>query len=457
MTVMPTQEQYTVAALAWLTSILCERFGQGFTIESAPGALHIRRVDGEGCVEVVSDAAIFTRPGAADLPCTVWDASREGWTSALSKPLPAPGAAELARPLIDRVAGRRYRIRYDVLGLVYWALARVEELGRTDLDAFGRFPSSGSHAAAHGYLERPIVDEWLHILGQVMRSLWPGFAFVQHRCSVKVSHDVDQPSRYAFGSTAAFLRKMAGDVLRRRDFAGAVLAPAMRLGSRSAISAKDPNNTFDWLMDVSDRHGLVSAFYFICGRTDVGRDADYEIEHPALRALLRKIHARGHEIGLHPSYGTYQQPALIVAEAARLRAACASEGISQNVWGGRMHYLRWEHPRTLYGWEHAGFTYDSTLAYADAAGFRCGTCFEYPAYDASANRALNIRIRPLVAMEATIIEPYYMGLGLGDPAVQKLRQLRETCEAVQGCFTLLWHNSTLDSDSAKKTYEAVLL
>ncbi|MNL23347.1 hypothetical protein D3C87_1447320 [compost metagenome] len=59
-------------------------------------------------------------------------------------------------------------------------------------------------------------------------------------------------------------------------------------------------------------------------------------------------------------------------------------------------------------------------------------------------------------MEATIIEPYYMGLGLGEPAVHKLRQLRNTCEAVQGCFTLLWHNSTLDSESAKQTYEAVL-
>ncbi|MNQ86636.1 hypothetical protein D3C85_1018350 [compost metagenome] len=448
------REQYPAAAQSWLTVILCERFGPGFVIESSPGMLSIRREDAEGRIELQSDVGVFTQPGA-DLACAHWDAEREGWTSALSAPLPAPGARELAKPLIERADGL-FRIRYDVLGLIFWALARVEELGRRDLDAFGRFPSSASHAAAHGYLERPIVDEWLHILGQVMRLQWPGFAFTQHRSSMKLSHDVDQPSRYAFGSAAAFLRKVAGDVLRRRDYAGAVLAPSMRLGSRSAISGRDPNNTFDWLMDLSDRHGLVSAFYFICGRTDAGRDADYEIEHPAMRALLRKIHARGHEIGLHPSFGTYQQPQLIVAEAARLRAVCQEEGITQDVWGGRMHYLRWEHPRTLYGWEAAEFSYDSTLSYADAAGFRCGTCFEYPAYDANANRSLNVRIRPLVAMEATIIEPYYMGLGLGEPAVHKLRQLRNTCEAVQGCFTLLWHNSTLDSESAKQTYEAVL-
>lgn len=455
MTDVLEREQYAASAVSWLTVVLCERFGAGFVIESAPGVLSIRRVDAEGSIEVRSDAGVFTRAGA-DIPCAFWDAEREGWTPAIAASLPAPGVRELAQPLIEQVDSLRYRIRYDVLGLVYWALARVEELGREDRDAFGRFPSSASHAAAHGYLERPVVDEWLHILGQVLRLQWPGFAFIEHHSSMKVSHDVDQPSRYAFGSAAAFLRKVAGDVLRRRDYSGAALALPTRMASRSAISPRDPNNTFDWLMDLSDRHGLVSAFYFICGRTDAGRDSDYEIEHPAMRALLRKIHARGHEIGLHPSFGTFQQPELVSAEAARLRKVCEEEGIAQDVWGGRMHYLRWDHPRTLYGWEAAGFNYDSTLSYADAAGFRCGTCFEFPAYDASAHRSLNVRIRPLVAMEATIIEPYYMALGLGEPAVRKLRQLREACEAVRGCFTLLWHNSTLDSESAKRTYEAVL-
>lgn len=40
------------------------------------------------------------------------------------------------------------------------------------------------------------------------------------------------------------------------------------------------------------------------------------------------------------------------------------QGIQQAEWGGRMHYLRWKTPTTLYGWEQAGMTYDSTLSYA---------------------------------------------------------------------------------------------
>jgi peptidoglycan/xylan/chitin deacetylase (PgdA/CDA1 family) len=209
-------------------------------------------------------------------------------------------------------------------------------------------------------------------------------------------------------------------------------------------------------MDESDRHGLTSAFYFICGRTAPGLDADYEPEHPVIRELMRRIHARGHEIGLHPSYNTYQHPEAIVAEARRLRAVTDQEGIHQAEWGGRMHFLRWEHPSTMNGWNQAGMDYDSTLSYADRPGFRCGTCFEYPAFDPVAQRALNLRIRPLIAMECTVMAPRYMGLGIGEAAFAKFKELKDACRAVGGCFTLLWHNSQFDSAEERALYRDVL-
>ena len=169
-----------------------------------------------------------------------------------------------------------------------------------------------------------------------------------------------------------------------------------------------------------------------------------------------RIHARGHEIGLHPSYGSYQKPEVIRAEAGRLRRIAREEGIEQPEWGGRMHYLRWEQPTTLRAWADAGMTYDSTLGYADRPGFRCGTCFEYPAFDPVAGQALPLGVRPLVAMECTVMAPRYMGLGAADAALAKFVQLKNACQAVGGCFTLLWHNSQLDSAAERALYEAVL-
>jgi hypothetical protein len=335
-------------------------------------------------------------------------------------------------------------------------LSRLEEVGRTDLDSHGRFPATSSHAYKHGYLERPIVDEWLYVLGQVIQRTWPGIALKQHRFSIKVSHDVDGPSRYAFRSWPGIARAVAGDILKRRDFGAALRAPWIRLTSGDRLHPSDPANTFDWIMDVSERHGLTSAFYFICGRTAPQLDADYEPEHPAIRALMHRIHQRGHEIGLHPSYNTYQTPSAIVDEAKRLRTVAESEGIRQTEWGGRMHYLRWEHPTTLRAWDAAGMDYDSTLCYADRPGFRCGTCFEYPAYDPVALEMLKLRVRPLVAMECTVMAPCYMGLGTGEVAFAKFKQLKDACRAVEGCFTLLWHNSQFATAEERELYEGLV-
>src|SRR5690606_8120227 len=120
------------------------------------------------------------------------------------------------------------------------------------------------HAFKHDYLERPIVDEWLHILGKVIQRQWPGLPLKQHRFSMKVSHDVDAPSSYGFCSAKGLIRRMAGDVLKRRDFKSAALGPWIRINSWYRLHSADPANTFDWIMDQSEKHGLTSAFYFIC-------------------------------------------------------------------------------------------------------------------------------------------------------------------------------------------------
>ena len=429
------------ATLAWLQFILQDRFGHAFTLQvQQDNTLQITLGAASRCIELPLDGATFTRADS-NLPCTSWNAAAEGWHTALTPVLPASGASTLPSPLIEQTT-QGWRVHYDILGLTYWMLSRQEEVGRTDLDAHGRFPATSSHAFKHGYLERPVVDEWLHILGQVITRTWPGLPLKQHRFSMKVSHDVDAPSRYGFASAKGLLRSMAGDVLKRGDIQSALRAPWIRLNTRDALHPADPYNTFEWIMDVSDRHGLTSAFYFICGRSS-NMDATYEPEHPAIRALMRRMHERGHEIGLHPSYGSYQKPELIAQEAQRLRAVLAEENIHQDVLGGRMHYLRWEQPTTLRAWADAGMDYDSTLSYADRPGFRCGTCFEYPAFDPVAGEVLKLRVRPLVVMECSVIDACYLGLGTGDAAKAKFAQLKTACRAVNGCFTVLWHNSRL--------------
>lgn len=377
--------------------------------------------------------------GRSDLPCSQY------------QDLPAPGLAE---PVLDIYQDNCFQ--YDVLGLAFWMLSRAEEVGREDLDHFQRFPATASHAYQHGYLERPIVDEWMMVLREICSTRWPSLRLKQHTFSMKLSHDVDRPSKFAQLSLKRLILTTGKDVLLHRNLSSLFKAPLIYLFGSKRLLKMDPNNTFDWLMEQSEKAGVKSAFYFIMGRTDPRYDAFYDGDERAIRQLMREIHRRGHEIGLHPSFNTYHKPDRIVAEAERLKMACKQEGISQNEWGGRMHYLRWQTPVTIKGWDDAGMSYDSTLSYADHAGFRCGTCREYPAYDPVDHKMLNVYIRPLIAMDQTVVGAGYMGLGHTEAALDKFLDLKNQCKKVNGVFTLLWHNSFFSCRKDFEIYKSIL-
>jgi len=443
----------TDSALRWLETILAERFGHAWRLARTDEGLELSLVGANGTIVFGTLCDGFTQ-ARSDLPFTQWDAEREGWASVLGGPLPAPGLAELASPLIEQNKEKTY-IHYDILGLAYWMMARVEEIGRTDLDNHGRFPATSSHALKRGYLERPVVDEWLNVLGQVIQRQWQRIDLKRHKFSIVVSHDVDRPYQYFFMPGKFIARQIVGDLFKRYDLQLSIERVRTWQLVRSANLQFDPYNTFDWVMDQSEKHDLISAFYFICGRSSQTFDADYQIDHPVIRSLLRHIHDRGHEIGLHPSYETYLKPELIELEFRNLRKVCVEEGINQKIWGARMHYLRYANPSTMCALNAAGLSYDSTLGYADYPGFRCGTSFEYPGYDAVEQNTLAIRLRPLVmtdwlySINANQNTTLYQSEVINPPVLINVKK-------IAGCFHMLWHNCALSDDLSKIKYCSLL-
>ena len=74
--------------------------------------------------------------------------------------------------------------------------------------------------------------------------------------------------------------------------------------ARAGRLDNDPYDTFDLLMGMSERHGMKSTFYFLAGNTGAV-DGRYQLSDPPIRRLMRrKFRDRGHEIGLHSSYGS---------------------------------------------------------------------------------------------------------------------------------------------------------
>jgi hypothetical protein len=445
------------ALLEWFQFLVSQRISADLKVIRLENSVELvcKNTEG-GFISWTLLPALYRLGPQPDLPCAQWTPCSEGF-SALELQLAAPGLAEIPQPMVQPIRDG-FQLGFDILGLTYWMLARCEEVQPAAelLDNHDRFPATSSHALCHGYLQRPIVDEWLGVLRQLVQRLWPRLALQHHQFRTVVSHDVDAPSAYAFGLKRSLLRCIAVRLLKHRDLAGALQVPSIRFATRLQLHPADPYNTFEWLMDQSDAAGIRSAFYFICGRTDPRWDAQYEPEHPAIRALMRRIHQRGHEIGLHPSFNTCYNPSAIASEAARLKRISTDEGIEQTEWGGRMHFLRWQWPNTAHGWEQAGFHYDSTLSYADHPGFRCGTCHAYPMFDPVAQRQLKLIQRPLIVMECSVISGRYLGLGYGHDAHALIQLLKHRCRAVDGQFSLLWHNSHLTRAEDRNLYTSIL-
>ena len=440
----------------WMEDLVCERASPELALQFVPGVGWELTVVGSSRRVVLTSNPVRYERLAVTLPphAARWDPRAEGWEAPLDEALLLPGVADIAHPVIT-MGPDGARITFDLFWFALWALSRGEEAANTERDTHNRFPVHASHAFQQGYLDRPLVDEWFALLREVVQRTWPALPLVHPKFSVAVSHDVDEPHFLEGIGFYAIVRRSAGDILRRHAYVRGLSAPFRWLLHRIGVPGMDPYNQFAWMMQQAEARGLRSTFHFLCGNTDARYDRSYRLSDPYLRTLLASIHARGHAIGLHPSYGSCYNAGVIQREAKELRRHCTDLGIPLPRLTNRMHYLRWATPETPRALAAAGIFSDCTLGYAELPGFRCSTCFEYSAFDPTTNNRLSLRIQPLVAMDVSLLSNRYLNLGYV-AACARLTMLKRKCRAVGGCFTLCWHNSELDTPVKRRIFQSIL-
>lgn len=390
--------------------------------------------------------------GEVVLPDTLLASPDDAWLSPSSIPAGPLGTGPGGLPVFFGET-REHAPEPDPFATAFFFLTRYEERARRAVDAHGRFPSAEAVAVRAGLVGRPVVDETVEWLWGRLHAAWPGLVREEHRFVVSLTHDVDWVSTVT-QPFPRLARLVAGDAVRRRDLGlawrRAAAASRARLGRGDA---GDPADTFDFLMSTSERAGLRSAFYLIAtppGARGFHNEA-YDLRAPRVQALIGSIHERGHELGLHGAYGTQTSPASLSAQLTALRSAAAAAGVEQETWGGRQHFLQFTAPATWAAWEATGLAHDSSVAFADAPGFRCGTTRPFRVFDLDARRALALVERPLVAMDGSFLDRQYLGLG-PEEASSRILELARTCKRHGGRFTLLWHNTALVRRSDRALY-----
>jgi peptidoglycan/xylan/chitin deacetylase (PgdA/CDA1 family) len=321
----------------------------------------------------------------------------------------------------------------DIIASTFFMLSRYEEVMQDVKDQYERFPATASLAYREGFLDRPIVNEYIELLwgwiqslqpGLERKPLWPsgrGFA-------VCLTHDVDSLQRYSLRPP---IISIASAILRQEN---------VRLGFNIAIDylrtlfhlKKDPFDTFDYMLDLEQKYGYKSSFYFMAD------DSSYSLSKLMVRKLIQAIKNQDCEIGLHGSYNSYNDLEKLASEKRKLDMIVKEKG-----YGCRQHFLRFKTPDSWRFQEGAGLLYDATLSFADHAGFRCGFCLPFKPFDIIENRKLNIWELPLMVQEGTLQRAGYQNLP-PEEAYKEMVELIQTTKECHGVFVLLWHNSSFD-------------
>lgn len=319
----------------------------------------------------------------------------------------------------------------DVVASAFFLLTRWEEYTSDERDNWNRFPDDASFLVKNKLHQRPLVNEYIHCIKSILSYHSGSTIEYANTYKAHITHDVDEIFRLS--PISKFLSALAGDILVRKS-AKQFLKTLIQKVMISAGYQKDPSDTFDYLMDISEKFNLKSKFYFIPGERGE-QDFRYSISDKHVRQLMQRIKYREHIIGIHPSLETNEKLEALDHEVERLKTVCGCKPDE-----GRNHYLTLSVPHTWRQWEKNHLKKDSTLGFRTCGGFRCGICYSFPVFDILSREKYNLQELPLTLMEVALTQK--------DSSPEKLEKtvqdLVDIVKKYEGEFVLLWHNNNLN-------------
>ena len=312
---------------------------------------------------------------------------------------------------------------------------------------------------AIGLLYKPIVDQ-AYISENKKLPEWP-------ECkpfAVCLTHDVDDVSYFSLRqSLRPFTAPFKGlnivqDKLKR----------LFSLGINTLRACKnqfsnDPLHCYERWLKVEEEFGAKSTFFFWPGWKNVTKhhmtDPLYDLSDRVtfddskctVAEMIQEIHRCGWEIGLHPSWYSYNDIDELKGQKEALEKA-----LGYPVHSIRQHYLHYDIRVTPRVHSAAGFKYDSTLGFNDNIGFRFGTCYPWKLYDLKSKKGLPILEIPLIVQDVAMLNPS-KGMRIDSKmALCYMLKIAEEVEKVGGVLTLLWHPNEINSRQNWRLYIKIL-
>lgn len=322
---------------------------------------------------------------------------------------------------------------FDPFSAAFFLLTRYEEISGVDRDEHGRPIASRLHGSRHGYMDRPVVDEWALILEKAWRVLHPDLPRPQRSYRFVNTIDLDNGFKYLGRPLWRSLGSMVRDIMRG---AWSEVPRRMRV---IRGSERDPFDIYERSRSLI-QCGAHRVVFFVLSAPRGKWDHAVPVTYGPYAERLRGL-SKWAEVGLHPSYRSSEEEGLSAREASALEAV-----ITKSVRITRQHFLRMRLPETYRELEAMGIEEEHSMGLHERLGFRAGTCTPYQWYDLREERSTSLVVHPFAVMDNTLFNKLKL-----DPqeAVARTAQLIERVKAVKGTFNGIWHESFLAEGKAE--------
>ena len=151
-------------------------------------------------------------------------------------------------------------------------------------------------------------------------------------------------------------------------------------------------------------------------------DPCYDLGDDKHKTLLSTLIRKGHEIGLHPGFGSWQNSEKILEQKV-----CLEQVTGIKIKTCRQHWLRFSWEDTWFAQQSAGLKCDTTLMFNDRAGFRNSAALKWAPWKMSSRDSGDFRAVPSVFMDS-----HFYDYGMLDPKSRRAEMRKWIHECYDG-------------------------
>jgi peptidoglycan/xylan/chitin deacetylase (PgdA/CDA1 family) len=332
-------------------------------------------------------------------------------------------------------------IPFDIFAATFYLLSRYEEYLPHVKDNFDRFPAEESLAYKNNFLEKPLIDIWAYKFKELLKEKFPSYQFENRKFTYVSTIDVDMAFCYKHKGIVRNIGGYFSDLLKFK---------LVEIWNRTLVLLgfrPDPFDTFEELLSLQKQYGITTTFFFLVGDYTT-YDKNISSSNSKLKSLIKSI-ADYADVGLHPSYFTMKNEALLKKEKLRLENI-----LNRPVLKSRQHYLRLDMPETYQNLINLEIQEDYTMGYAAYYGFRASTCTPFYFYDLDYEIQTPLKIYPFAVMDGTLRD--YLELS-NKRAYEVIIRLAREVKKVEGTFITLFHNDTVSNTGRWRRWKKVYI